>query len=543
MTARRSGAGPQPLGRRGSVTIVVALVSLVLIGFVGFAVDATRAWRVSARLKASVDAAAMMAARRIDADTRDTEARDLFWLNFRRNLPAGNNFMGANITNLQVTQLDVNRVQVTGTASLETSPFSRLFAELMQVRETSVAQRQVSGYEIALALDLAGSVDGEGASGGGAGRLAAIQAGTGRLLDIVYGTGNTRPNTWVALVPFTRAINIGTDNTALLNENGMPPGWSRNAWAGCVEARTTGNRDLTDDAPTTPATRFRPFYWPSTYRQVGTVQQGRCVDADSYPPQPGDGATRYCFGDNDWGAPPNLLDLNPSAAALRGRGLDRSDSAGPNLLCNAAPMRPLTASRSAVQQAVDGLTAPPTSGGRTMAAGLQGAWYVLSPNWRGSWQDPNGGTGPALPLAYNTRGLRKAVILVSTGAEDWLPSTAYSPRVRGTQANNSNEQFYGAYGRAGNWNGGGQTPRVTPGDRAGGRAAMGNRFTEVCAAMKSQGIMIYVLGVEVPNAAARSLLQGCATGAETYFESAGTADLERGFAQLGNALARQRLAE
>ncbi len=63
-------------------------------------------------------------------------------------------------------------------------------------------------------------------------------------------------------------------------------------------------------------------------------------------------------------------------------GMSQSQSVGPNILCALSPIQPLTASRTAVQNAVNAIQAPAKSGGTTTVTGLQGAWYTLSPNWQ-----------------------------------------------------------------------------------------------------------------------------------------------------------------
>lgn len=518
------------LGRRGGIAAIAAVAAVAVVGLAGFALDLSRAWMVSARLKAAVDAAALVAARSMDSPDRDTVARQLFWVNYRRNAAEERDYLGASVAAVEIAQLDINRIQVTARATLATTLFNVIAPRTMAVTEASVAQREASGIELALVLDQTAT-----GSATDAARLGATQAGAARMLSVLYGTGDTQPNLSVAVVPFGRSINIGTGSAALLNTTAMPPGWSVNAWAGCVEARATGSHDLTDDAPVTAATRFRPFFWPSTYRQVGTVRQGRCTDTDAYPTQPGDRGDRYCFGDNDWGAPQALLDTNPAYAALRGRGLARGQAAGPNLFCAVSPVQSLSPNRSTAVQAINAMTLQPHSGGASIAMGMQGAWYALSPNWQGVW--------PQAGVAYGTRGVRKVVVLVSNGSNGWLAQSAFSPRVRATATGDGAELFYGPYGRAARWNGGRLTPPVTPGNRASGDAALDSRLRSVCTAMRDQGIRIFVIGTDVPDANARAQLQACASGANFYFESSGTTELEQRFAEVGNALTNTRLSE
>ena len=540
------------LGRRGATTAVVAVVAIVLFGFAGFALDLTRSWMVSARLKTSVDAAALMAARRIDQGTRDAEATALFWVNWRRNLAAGTNYLGASTANPTITQLDSNRVQVSGTATVGTTLFSVIARQNVTVTEVSVATRQTNGLELAIVLDQTSSMNATAASGSGT-KLQAAQSAVGTLLDILYAGADTQQNLWVSVVPFSRTVNVGTSNTAMLNQTGMPTGWSLANWSGCVEARFPVN-DLTDVAPTTAP--LRPYFWQSTYQRVGTTNAGNCSTTGTTYAYAAVAGTRYCYGDNDWGAP--SLASNPSYTYLRNQGMaaytggagPAAAAAGPNFMCALSPIQPLTASRATVQAAVNAITAPIRSGGTAIPAGLQGAWYTLSPNWTlGSvWQNPNPAGGPTLPMAYNTRNMRKAVIILTDGDNNWQPNTSYSANVRAPAASGTagvaSELLYSAYGRAATWTAAGLSPAVSAGNQTQGDAAMDSRTAQLCTLMKAQGILVYVIGFEVGTAAQRTMLQTCSSGvSQYYFESPTTAELNAAFTAIANQLSSLRLSE
>ncbi|MBS3960777.1 MAG: Tad domain-containing protein, partial [Sandarakinorhabdus sp.] len=78
------------LGRkeeRGAIAALSAIVMIAVIGSAGLAVDLSRIWLLSARLKTAVDASSLVAARTIDAPVaqRDGDTRALFWANMTRN--------------------------------------------------------------------------------------------------------------------------------------------------------------------------------------------------------------------------------------------------------------------------------------------------------------------------------------------------------------------------------------------------------------------------------------------------------------------------
>lgn len=549
-----------PLNRRGAVAAIIATLAVVLIGCVGLAIDMTRAFMVSSRLKTAVDAAALYAAREIDNTNgtayRDARATELFWVNYRANRAANAaSYIGSTVTSFAITPVtgDTTQLQVSATATLDTTLFSVIGRRTMTVNAVSVAQRQAIGLEMALVVDATTSMV-SASNVPGLTKLQAAQQAIGTLLNILYAGADTQQNLWVAVVPFARSINIGTANSALLNTTNMPTGWAQANWNGCVEARTTASNDLNDSAPTTPATRFRPYFYPSTFQQVGTVAAGNCTSGNAYAAVNG---TAWCRGENDWGATAAQLATNPVYNFNRNYSTLAADLAGPNMWCARSPVAPLTASRSAVVASVNAITATGFSGGTMIPTGLAGGWYMLSPNWQNVWPDPNPSGGPVLPLAYNTRNMRKAMVILSDGDNNWAVTNSWrsgSSTVRSPVVGNNggNDLNYSAYGRAANWNGPGFAPPIVtppsftlssgsnPGD-----AAMDARTATLCSNIKAQGITIFIIGFEVQTAAQRSMLQTCASGTASpyYLEAPSAAQLQAAFTTIANTLSSLRLAE
>jgi Flp pilus assembly protein TadG len=536
---RRPGArrpGPAASNRRGAVALAAAGIFPLLVGFSGYAIDSTRVWLVRSRLKTSLDAAVLVAARQIGEATRDAQVNATFWANF-----GTRSYLGSSVGNPVVTQIDANLVRVSATASLPTTLLDILGHHVVAFTDSSVAQRLGTGMELSIVLDQTSSM-GQFDGATGMSKIDAAKAAVRTLLDILYGAADTQPNFYVSVVPFARTINIGTGNAGWLNTTGLPTagptGWSLARWSGCVEARQ-GGHDITEANPA--AAPFRPYFWQDTYRQHGTAPTN-CQASQAYLPV---GGVSYCMADNDWGATALELTRNPHWRDYLERGRAPADAGapapiryvGPNALCAQNPILPLTASKTTVLQSVDAIVAPGRSGGTTVVAGMQGAWFTLSPQWQGYWNTPPGPGGAALPLAYGTRNMRKAVVLLSDGDNNWLGTPQVLPSRSG------NELFYNAYGRladnrlpitpAGNYS--------TTSTRA--DAALDTRFSTVCEAMKQQGIIVYVIGFEVAQPAHRALLQGCATSTQHYFESPNASTLQTVFRQIGNQLSSLRLTE
>ncbi|MBR0682483.1 hypothetical protein GXW74_18470 [Roseomonas eburnea] len=592
--------------RRGAVAALSAVIMVVVVGFAGLAVDLTRIWLLSARLKTAVDAASLVAARQMTSDTRDADTRRLFWANYTMN--------GRSIDYLRATVDEENmpriatvgttQVRVTAQATIQTTLFSIISRQNTLLEETSVAEREGTGLELAIVIDQTSSMR---TVVNGQTKLEAAQDAARTMLGILYGNEDTKRNMWVSVVPFARTINIGRANSLMLDTVGMPSGWDVNNWSGCVEARRNG-ADLTDVGPNTAETRFRPYFWPSTFRQVGWVSNdtglgssavgyNACSSTNAYPavtvniPGVGNRSVRYCRGDNDW-SNANLStnsgndNWNPmydylmTYGGFTGVGYSATSAAGPNMLCAMTPITPLTASRAAVQAAVDAIEAPTRSGGTTVPVGMQGAWYTLSPNWQGQWtgiatSDEHG----ALPLAYGTRNMNKAVVILTDGDSNWQApygcsstsctqsGTAYTVRASASPSGTSywfRELMYSAYGRRTDYNTNtrnvirdsnnvpiGTTDATdiaaansSSQQQANADAQLEDRFRQICTAMKNEGIRIYVIGFEVTEGSSLDdLLAECATSAATYVRAPTPEDLQRAFTEVANQLTSLRLVE
>ena len=114
--------------------------------------------------------------------------------------------------------------------------------------------------------------------------------------------------------------------------------------------------------------------------------------------------TYWYPGDNDWQA---------SSWTKTGNEPDSSNnSVGPNLDCPSLPILPETASKAAVTTVINKMV-PVYRGGTFINLGLQAGWWTLSPTWQGLWGDPN------MPLAYNTPYMKKVIVLMTDGNNEW----------------------------------------------------------------------------------------------------------------------------
>ena len=245
------------------------------------------------------------------------------------------------------------------------------------------------------------------------------------------------------------------------------------------------------------------------------------------------------------------------------------------------PVLPLTAGKTPVLNTIQSLR--PTFRGGTMGnLGLLAGWFTLRPRWRAAWAlgpAPAGQATP-LPLDYRTRYMRKVVVMMTDGNNEWhdapngfpggcsntTASTASYPSGAGapgpaqairpvacplaSQVGNvlaaagapviANNADYTGYGRL-------RDGRLGAGvtTNAQAQTEINTRAAALCSTMKATGITIYTVVLDTSgsstSAATRALYQGCASTAENYFLVSQPTALRTAFQQIGSQLANLRI--
>jgi Flp pilus assembly protein TadG len=580
-------------GRRGTVAAMVGLTAIPIVLTAGLGIDGTRLWLLKTQLQAAVDASVLLAASPSEASvgtaTATADASNLFWADFGRVSRTGNSssgfintgFMGATIsdTALSVAFPDVNHVQITATATLPMTFMTLAGVSTSSVSASATAER-AGGVEMTLVLDISLSMEFPMGDGTSNNKEQALQAAAASMLSALYGSNDTVPNLFLSIVPFAGAVDIGNSHTNWLDSsfsNANPAngavtykGSTANGsgWRGCVEARQ-GGRDLTEDSPATAP--FAPFYWPSTLNQ--------------YP----NGTNPPYKGDNEWSIT-NISDNNSFNQSQTGSNIPH----GPNLGCPHNAVLPLTASKTTVSNAITSFTLT-NPVGTVVVQGLQWGWFTLSPSWQGSsgWNLQTPG-GALLPLNYAAPNNRKVIVLMTDGttdvsgaqtfygaanagqslspacdaaiiAPDCITSSGGTNTLKSVNwARTDADSWYSPYGRV-------SAGRVLPFPPAPPNppspavhsetateqfsAALDGKVSTLCNSIKQQGIIIFTiffhgpeddyydahLGSEAGTASASSILQGCATDSNHFFDATSSATINSAFVTIANQIAALRL--
>ncbi len=187
---RRFGAD-----RSGNVAMMWALIGAVLIGLVGLTVDFTRAQMIRAQMQNAVDGAALAAARG-DAQTaaQRRAAAQAFY----------DAEMGAlaDDATLTIQELPNDEISVGAVAPMPVSLAALVRNEDWNLRVISRAQRSGVNIEMAMVLDVTGSMSGT--------RISSLRTAATELVNTVVRDQQTPYYSKAALVPYSQGVNVGS---------------------------------------------------------------------------------------------------------------------------------------------------------------------------------------------------------------------------------------------------------------------------------------------------------------------------------------------
>jgi Flp pilus assembly protein TadG len=492
--------------QRGNVALAGTLMLVPLSLMAGIAIDFGRVWVAQDQLSQAVDAAALAAARQLGARDPTAEARQYFNANIGTR------------ADLQVDQFSVvpaadNRtVMINATGRITTSFLSLAGSQWrsLPVRASARARRTTMGMEMALVLDVTGSMAGTA--------IAQLRLASADLITILFGNRASLDTLYVSVVPYTTTVNFGPTRTDWLQGGASAvAGFAPFRWRGCVEARD-GGEDQTDTPPAQAP--FRPFLYASTRAQTAAQAFGW--------------STRFngpVYGDADWGVSPAITSTETADPDEQ----DTMDPAqmytmannrkGPNVGCG-QPVAGLTNDRAALLNIVSRLQ--PSSRGGTMGnIGLQAGWMTISPRWRGLWGTSAWGTTtpPGMPLNYpGPRDFMvKTIVMMTDGNNAWFdygrPPTS----------------DYTGYGRVGD----GRLGTTNTGTAV---TRVDQRLAALCTNIKAQGIIIYTITLGT-TPATQALYRACATSPAYYFHAPTPAQLRGAFQEIGSQLSNLRLEQ
>lgn len=256
--------------RRGIVAAITAMLVIPLVLAIGLAIDTSRMFLVRAKLSQAVDAAALAAGQAVDAATVSADALRIFAANYPQA------YMGASVDEPEINyDEDTGQVEIIARTALPTMFMQLAHIDTLDVEARALVVREQRGMELALVLDVTGSMCQPCTKRDG------LKQAARDLIGIVYGPSDTAEDLYVAVVPFAERVNIGNTTT---RRDWLSPR-ANSGWNGCTDQRS-GDAAINDTPPASAKFSAVQSY-SYTYRENGKTKtatdQPDCPSAQVLP--------------------------------------------------------------------------------------------------------------------------------------------------------------------------------------------------------------------------------------------------------------------
>jgi Flp pilus assembly protein TadG len=220
---------------RGTVAMIFSLCIFVVFMIVGLAIDVGRVYQTSGRVAASIDAAALAAAKGLRlANLTEAEVLEIAKAYFEAEID------GPGGSYAKIESLSVNIDRAKGSVSIDVvANVPMLFAAVGGIENISVPRSTVAIYdskdiEVGLQLDVTGSMGGS--------KIAALKTATKNLIDVLLPDSQTGgAKVRVGFAPFSAGVNVGPYLKAVDG--------NRASGNDCVYERLTSTNAKTDVLP------------------------------------------------------------------------------------------------------------------------------------------------------------------------------------------------------------------------------------------------------------------------------------------------------
>lgn len=501
---------------RGNVAMIFAIVAVPMFLGAGIAIDISRHGYHQRKLAAAVDGAALAVARMEDGASQSEMvqlAQQYIDVNYSRR-----DDLRGNEINLTVS-LANNVVTVNADVDVPTTITTLVGVYNMPAQVTSEVTKGILGTEIALVLDNTGSMSNDG-------KIEALQSASDTLLDVLFSTITSTNKLKIAVVPFSAAVNVGTDNdtatwldtagdstVSKINfENNAWHNWrgwqelTNRSWNGCVQARAMPY-DIQDDVPNAgnPETLFAPYFAPDEPDEDDSGVE------DNYSYDYKNDYIDDALGDSN----PNLIERQRHGQKYVNASVS-SSSKGPGYNCGISPLTPLTSEETDLRDAVDAMVA---TGYTNITQGIAWGWHALS---------------PTAPLQegedYDNAGWKKYMIVMTDGDNDW-----------GTIDSHNGTRYTGYGFIAQN--------RLGETDASLSDDVLDARTAAICTNVKNAtgnpatAITVYTITFGNPGQATRDMMEACATDTDKYFHAPNSAALTATFESIADEIGSIRLSK
>jgi Flp pilus assembly protein TadG len=284
------------LSESGNIAVIFAIALVPLLGFVGAAVDYTRANAARSSMQAALDSTALMVSKDLSQGiitTSDiaTKAQSYFTALYT-NKDAKS--VSVSATYSAASSSTGSYVQVDGSGAVTTDFLKVAGFPTLNFNTSSTATWGSVRMRVAMALDNTGSMAQDG-------KMPAMQSAAKNLVDQLSGLAKSNGDIYISIIPFAKDVNVGASNynqswvdftgwdvdpatdsygtcsnankttrsSCLQSNKTWTPDHSK--WTGCVTDRDQ-DYDTKNTAPTDSATRFPAeeyVFYGETYCKTG----------------------------------------------------------------------------------------------------------------------------------------------------------------------------------------------------------------------------------------------------------------------------------
>ena len=252
---------------RGNIAVIFAIALLPILGFIGAAVDYTRANRARSSMQAALDSTALMLSKDLSEGaitTSQINSKAQTYFNALYTNPDAKS-VSVNATYTANSSIGSN-IQVDGSGGVTTDFMKVAGFPTLNFNSSSTAAWGSARMRVAMALDNTGSMAQDG-------KMPAMQNAAKALIDQLSGLAKTPGDIYISIIPFAKDVNVGASNynqswvdftdwdaantslacTAWKNNGSCKTwGWvtaNHNTWNGCVWDRDQ-DYDTKNTAPT-----------------------------------------------------------------------------------------------------------------------------------------------------------------------------------------------------------------------------------------------------------------------------------------------------
>lgn len=573
-----SRVGRFATAREGNVAMLWALCAAIIVSMIGLGVDFARAQSLRAQMQNAVDGAALVAERssHMSLAEREAAARAFF------DEALGGQGMTGDL-NFRVVQLDEGGHRVEASLKMDLGLARLIDPEGWRVAVQADAMSEASPpIEVALVLDNTGSMSND---------MDTLRDSAEEMIDFLFAIDGDTVK--MALVPFVAQVNIGNslaNRTAWMDTAGTSPmngeiledrviarrsssgagllcsglntlpyagyplsyriNWrligtrcraftpdqinyfdlypANDPWKGCVESRPAPY-DIQDDPPTSPVTRFTPYFWVDSYdsgsNSYYTDTTGDITSSSN--------VTMTTGSDNSPTTAESRAAYTFNVFKYRGQNASIDTSApttrGPNRGCP-TPIVPLTDNRETMVDAARAMEHW-NGGGTNQMEGLAWGWRVLSPG------------APFTEGAPYGEDVRKVIVLMSDGQN----TNVGSDSVLGSDYSSLNHLGFWTDLQEGGLLSGilyGTLDALFQRDIDSSNEfvqTINDRERLLCTNIKNAGIEIYTVIFRESNGEARDIMRDCATDLDHYFTADSQEELRDVFRAIGSGIGQLRL--